>query len=121
MAAQAIDNAGLINHRGCLPPGFTPAVSYTYDAAGAVVVITDGSTIPGGDTLSKVHVRVHDKFGGEVRDAIVATGGGGAKTLNVAGLNRSKPLDITVTVLTTKHIAADGGAYNIGAAGNVAN
>lgn len=117
----AIDNSNLVNHRGCIPAGFTPVVSYTYDAAAGEVVLTDGSAIPTGDTLKKVHVRVHDKFGGEVRDAITTTGSGGAKTLNVSTLNNSKGLDITATVLTTKMIAADGGAYNIGAAGNVAN
>lgn len=115
----AIDNSNLINYRGQQPAGFTPALTYTND--GTNVVITDGSTIPAGDSLVAVHVRVHDKFGGEVRDKIVATGAGGAKTLSLASLNKSKPLDITVTVLTTNKIAADGGAYNIGASGSVGN
>lgn len=115
-----INNSNLLQMcRDCGAIGFTPVVGYVYDAAAKTVVLTDGSTIPAGDALSKVHVRVHDTFGGEVRDAIVATGGGGAKTLDVSTLDASKGLNITVTVLTTGRIAADGSAFNIGAAGNI--
>lgn len=116
--ANAIDNTNLINlDRGYVPVGFTPSVSYVYDAAAKTVVFMDASTIPAGDALSKVQVRVIDMDGNEVRDAITTTGAGGAKTLNVASLNSAKPFNLAVTVLTTGHIAADGGAYQIGAAG----
>ena len=118
---KPIDNSNLVNYRGCLPAGFTPKVSYAYDAAAKEVVITDDSDIPDGDALSKVHVSVHDKFGGEVRDAITVTGAPGAQTIDVSSLDASKGLDIRATVLTTKHIAADGGAYGIGAAGDVSS
>lgn len=114
---QAIDNTNLINvfNGQANVAGFTPAGTYVYDAAAATVVITDATTIPSGDTLAVIHYQVFDKFGGEVKDKVTATGG--AKTLNVASLNKSKPLDIKVTVVTTQNRVADGGAYNIGAAG----
>lgn len=116
-----IDNSNLINYRGTQPAGFIPSVSYVYDAAAKTVTVTDGSTIPAGDTLSKVHVRIADKFGGEVRDAITVTAGPGAKVLDVSTLDASKGLDLRATVLTTKHIAADGGAYGLAAAGNASS
>lgn len=122
MSVQAIDNSNLVNYcNDCGISGFTPAVTYVYDAGAKTVVVTDGSTIPAGDTLKKVHVRVLDDFGGEVRDAITATGAGGAKTLDVSSLDASKGLKIMATVLTTNLIAADGNAINIGAAGAIGN
>jgi hypothetical protein len=117
----AIDNTNLKNYRGTLPAGFTPSVAFTYNAGTGDVVITDGSTIPAGDTLKKIHVKLHDKFGGEVRGVITVTGAPGALSLSASTLDKSKGLDLTATVLTTKMIAADGGAYNIGAAGNIGN
>jgi hypothetical protein len=120
MAAQAIDNTNMKNWNGVLPAGFTPVLTYAYDADAATVIVTDGSTLGAGDTLKAIHVRVHDKFGGEVRDNIGALAGN-TGTIDVSGLNRSKGLDITATITTAKMVAADGGAYGIGAAGSVAN
>jgi hypothetical protein len=117
MPVQAVDNSNLKNYNGSQPAGFTPAVSFTND--GTNVVVTDASVIPAGDGLKKVKVQVFDKFGGEVRDTIILTGAPGAKTLSLATLNKSKPLDIKVTVITNNNIVSDGGAYNIGAAGNI--
>jgi hypothetical protein len=119
MPLQAADNTNLKNLSGKLPAGFNPVVTYTND--GTNVVVTDGTAIPAGDTLKKVKIQVFDKFGGEVRDVITVTGGPGAKTLSLATLNKSKPLDLKVTVLTTNNIAADGGAYNLGASGSVSD
>ncbi len=120
MGAQAIDNANLVNLNVNLgTTGFTPAVSYAYDAGAKTVTVTDGSTIPAGDTLKKVHVKVMDDFGGEVRDTITVTGAPGAKTINVATLDPSNGLKVMATVLTTKMLAADGSAVRIGAAGSV--
>ncbi len=119
MAAKAIDNSNLINHRGTQPAGFTPNVSWTYDAQANEVVFSDGTTIPSGDDLQIIHCSANDKFGGEVRGSI--TDSEDNVTLDVSSLNKSKGLDIRATVLTARNIAADGGAYNIGAAGDLSN
>jgi hypothetical protein len=115
----AIDNSNLTNYRGD-QPALVPVVTFTYNPGTGQVVVTDGSTIPAGDTLKKVHVKVHDAFGGEVRGTITTTGAPGAQTLACAALDESKGLNITATVLTTKNVAADGSAFNIGAAGSIA-
>jgi hypothetical protein len=116
----AIDNANLVNYIDQGTTGFTPAVTYTYNSSTGAVVITDGSTIPAGDTLKKVHLRLSDKFGKEVRGIITATGGGGALTLSASTLNVSKGLILHATVLTTNNIAADGSFHNLLAAGAIA-
>lgn len=114
----AIDNANLTDYRGDQGvTGFTPSVTFT--VVGANVTVTDGSTIPVGDTLSKVHVKLQDGFGGEVRDTITVTGAPGQKVLSSSTLNASRGLKIVATVLTTKGIAADGSAVNIGASGSL--
>lgn len=122
MPVQAIDNSGVINVcNDCGTTGFTPVVSYTYDASAKTVAVQDGSTFPSGDSLKKVHVRVLDDFGGEVRDTITVTGAGGAKTINVASLNASKGLKISATVITANNIVADGNALPLAAAGSLSN
>ncbi|MVT11380.1 hypothetical protein [Chitinophaga tropicalis] len=98
-----------------------PAVSYTYDPVEKEVVVTDGSTYAAGDGLKKVHVKVHDNFGKEVRDTITVTGAPGAKTIDVSTLNASKGLNITATIITNVDFHADGSAFVIQAAGNLAN
>ncbi len=231
---NVIDNTNLINMcRDCGAAGFVPDLSYAYNAGAATVTMTNGSTIPSGDTLKKIKIRVHDFFGKEVRgliegntvgatratatvtitavgadgdiitvttpddvelgtftktssettvtllaaalraaintgtvthgysatnsagvitisapavlgdtvngdDLVVDDGGTIAATdtafiggvtgtsattevIDVSSLNRSKPLAITATILTTNMIAADGGAYGIGASGDIDN
>ena len=119
---NAVDNTNLKNYRNDAgTTGFTPSVGYTYNAGTGDVVVTDGSTIPAGDTLKKVHLRLLDEFGGEVRDTITVTGAPGAKTLSASTLNKSKGLKLMATVLTTNMLAADGNAINLAAAGNIAN
>lgn len=199
MANNAIDNTNLLQMcRDCGAVGFVPSVTYVYDAGAGTVVATNGSTIPAGDTLKLVKLRVTDCFGGERRgfilvgsggagytsaptvvfatgtgatgtavinaagkvtsvtitaggsgyttgNAVSFTGGGGfgakgtvvasagavtsvtltaddtADTIDVSGLDRSKPLALSVQIVTTNGIYADGGAYGLQAAGNVSH
>jgi hypothetical protein len=116
---SAIDNTNLINVFGGQNDvaGFIPAAGYTYDAATGDVVVTDGSTIPAGDTLARIKVQLFDKFGGEVRGTISALAG--TATLSAATLNTSEPLDLKMTIVTAANRIADGGAYNLLAAGDI--
>ncbi|WPV66281.1 hypothetical protein [Chitinophaga sp. LS1] len=104
----------------CSIASFLPKVSYTFDASAKTVAVQDGSTYGSGDGLKKVHIKVHDQFGNEKRDTITTTGSGGAKTIDVSTLNLSKPLNITATVITNKDFHADGSAFHIQAAGDLA-
>ena len=125
----AIDNTNLLDYRGDQPSGFTPGVTYVYDSAAAEVDVTDASTFESGHSLLRIHVRVHDKFGGQVNGEIENPDGSDSAgdhtaTIDVSSLNRSKPLDITATVVGVDpsglaQVAADGGAYDIGAAGSL--
>lgn len=121
MAANAISNANLTTYcaGSCQITGFTPTVTYAYDAGAATVTVTNASTIPAGDTFLKAKVHVYDQFGGEVRGQITVAAT--PLVVDVSTLNRSKSLAVKVTVLTTLHIAADGGAYGLGTAGTVNN
>lgn len=129
MSANAIDNSNLLDYRGDQPSDFVPGVDYVYDAANAEIDVTDASTFPSGHSLLRIHVRVHDKFGGQVNDEIENPDGSDSAgdhttTIDVSSLNRSKPLDITATVVGVDpsglaQVVADGSAYNIGAAGSL--
>lgn len=125
MSANAIDNSNLLDYRGDQPSEFVPGVNYTYDATAAEVDVVDASVFPSGVSLLRTHVRVHDKFGGHVNGEIENPDGSESApdrtaTINVSSLNRSKPLDITATVVGDDgQLVADGGAYNIGAAGSL--
>jgi hypothetical protein len=120
MGAQAIDNSNMLNYRNSADlVGFVPAVGFVYDSEAETVVFTDGSTIPAGDTLEKVHVRVTDNFGNELRDTITVTGAPGAQTVDVSSLDASEGLNVMATVITTNNIVADGSAFKIGASGNI--
>lgn len=120
---QAIDNTNLVGYckANCSITSFLPSASYVYDAVEKEVVVQDGSTYGAGDGLKKVHIKVHDQFGSEVRDTITVTGVGGAKTIDVSTLNTSKSLNITATIITNNDFHADGSAFGIQAAGNLAN
>ncbi len=122
MSANAINNANIKDYceSGCIIAGFIPALTYVYNAAGATVTVTDASTLPAGDALAKLQVKITDEFGGEVRGTIAALAGN-TGAISVATLNRSKALNIQVTLVTTKHIQSVGSAWNIGAAGSVSN
>jgi len=109
----AIDNTNIINlGRGNGLPGFIPKIAYVYDSGAKTVTITDTTTYQAGDAKKKLVVKVHDKFGKSVS-------GIDAAAINVATLNLSKPLDITATLITNKDLVADGGAYDIAAAGDL--
>lgn len=122
MSANAISTDNLLNHRDRVSlEDFVPVV--TYSVSGSNVTVVQASTFPSGIYLSKVHVRIHDKFGAEVRDTIVEEPGSGNAdevVISVASLDTSKPLDITATVLLDDgKTVADGAAYNIGASGTL--
>jgi hypothetical protein len=127
MSSNAFDNSGLkdkLHLEGTPVAAFTPSVTFTYglvgDPAELSIVATAGGTIPSGDTFKKCHLRVVDQFGGEVRDTITATGGGGAKTIDVTTLNISKPLSVLATFITTNGLVADGKADVSGPTGTIA-
>lgn len=122
----AIDNTNLTNlGRDASTEGFTPGVSYVYDATAAEVDVTDASVFPSGVSLLRTQIKVHDKFGNTANGSIEnpngsESGNDRTETIDVSGLNRSKPLDITATVIADDgKLVADGGAYNIGAAGTL--
>lgn len=78
---NVIDNTNLINMcRDCGAVGFIPVLSYVYDAGAGTIVITNSSTIPSGDTLRRIKIKVHDFFGGEVRGSIDGVTGGAGYT-----------------------------------------
>lgn len=115
MAAQAFDNTNLkqgLCPGSCNIAGFTPVVTYAYDAVAKTVTVTNASTIPAGDTLKIVHLKVHDKNGGEVRGEIVVaaggqgytsaptvsfTGGGGTGAAGTAVISGGKVTGVTIT------------------------
>lgn len=123
----AIDNSNLLNYRADNgTSGFSPAITFAYDAGAHEVDFTDASTFPSGVSLLLAHVRVHDKFGGEVRGYIRPVSGSnsghdGTVTVSTASLDASKGLDVSATVLgSDRKLTADGAAYNIAATGSVA-
>lgn len=117
---SVIDNTNLINMcRDCGAVGFLPEVTYAYDAAAKTVTVTgNGTDIPAGDALTKMKVKVHDMFGNTVAGQ---NADGSALVVSTATLNASKPLALSVTLITDDGIIADGGAYGLQAAGDVAN
>lgn len=109
MSQNAFDNSNLkdkLHLEGTPVASFTPAV--TLAITGGDLVVTDASTFPAGDGLKKAHVKVLDYLGSELRDTITTTGGGGAKTIDLATINISKPLVVQVTVITNNGLKADG-------------
>lgn len=128
MSANAVSNDNLKNYRDDQgTTGFSPKVTFAYDANAKEVDLTDETTYPSGVYLKKVLVSVHDKFGGEVRGTIVEKPGSGVDddvTIDVDTLDASKGLDIKVAVLSTatsdaRQLVANGIATNIGAAGEL--
>lgn len=126
MPANAIDNSNLQDYRNDQGTSdFSPGVSFVYDSANQEVDVTDASTFPSGVSLLRTHVKVHDKFGGTAAGTIENPDGSDSAaqrtdTIDVSGLDASKGLDITATVVADDgHLIADGGAYNIGASGSL--
>lgn len=196
---NAIDNSNLLQIcNDCGAIGFIPAM--TYSISDDVLTVTNGSTIPAGDTLRLIKLKVHDFFGNsvtggistitggqgyktaptvtlvggggtgatahavltgdKVTSVVVDTGGSGYTTppivvfsgggggfgaeataaldtgavdtitvtapgadtdIDISSLNRSKQLAVTATIITEGGIIADGGAYGILSAGDIAN
>jgi hypothetical protein len=127
MAANAIDNSNMKDYRGTEGTSeFIPKVTYAFDAVAKEVDVTDESTFPADVAIKKVQIKVHDKQGGTAHGFILPAEGSdsghdGTTTIDVSGLDLSKPLDITATVIgdSDSGLIADGGAYNIGAAGEL--
>lgn len=119
MQTQAIDNANLLNLVDQGLGTFNPSI--TFALSGSNVTVTDGSTMNSGDTLKKIHVRLLDEFGGEVRDVITVTGAPGQKVLSSSTLNTSRGLRLTATIITNAGIVADGNAVGLGASGSLSN
>jgi hypothetical protein len=126
MGANAVDNSNLKNlGRDSNTTGFVPSVTFEYDASAKEVDFTEASAFPSGVALKKTRVSVHDKSGGQVDGFILPAEGSdsghdGTTTLDVSSLDLSKPLDVKATVIADDDmLVADGGAYNIGAAGEV--
>jgi hypothetical protein len=117
-----IDNSKLLTYCNfnCAIVGFTPKVSFVYDAEAKTLDIQDGSAFPAPDSLKRVHVQVHDRFGAEVRGEITATGEAGKQTIDLSPLNPSKGLNVVVLVISTNGLRADGSAFGISNAGDVA-
>lgn len=115
-----IDNSNLLQMcHDCGAVGFIPVLTYAFDAGAETVTVTDGSTLPDGDTLTKIKVRVNDFFGGTVVGEIAALAGN--VVIDVSDLNLSKPIALTATIITDGGIIADGGAYGLMPAGDVAH
>lgn len=122
----AIDNTNLKNlGRDSSTEGFTPGVRYAYDATAKEIDVFDESVFPSGISLLRTQIKVHDKFGNTVNDTIEnpngsESGNDRTTTIDVSSLDASKPLDITATVVGDDgQFVADGGAYNIQAAGHL--
>lgn len=124
---MSIDNTNLKNlDRDLLTTGFSPKAAYTYDAANNEVdVDVSASAFPAGVSLKRAHVYVHDKFGNHAYENIDGNIEGGSgpdttTTIDVSSLNKSKGLDIKVTIIASDdQLVADGIATNIGAEGDV--
>lgn len=120
MPLQAFDNTGIINFcNNCNCTGVTAGASYAYNAGAGTVTVTDTSTITAPDAFKKMNVAVHDQFGKQVNGVITALAGN-TGAIDITSLNRSKPLKITVTLVTNGGCTADGIATDIIAAGTMA-
>ena len=104
---------------GCECTGFTPSVTWTYNAGTNTVVATDASTYPAGDDRKIVHLTVYDKRGGKVLSSITAADGDDAQSFSVAALDNSEGLTLLATVITEEGCISDGHANLLNAAGSV--
>jgi hypothetical protein len=121
----SIDNTLLVNSilcGNCGCQGFIASISYAVNASAKTVTVTDASTIPSGDTLSKINVRVYDnKTGAFVSGAITA--GGGNAVISFPGSDFTD-ISVTATAVTANGCVADLDASHIVSAatsGNLSN
>ncbi|MFL5808615.1 MAG: hypothetical protein ACJ749_03785 [Flavisolibacter sp.] len=126
MSANAIDNSNLKNYRDDRgTTDFVPGLTYAWDQEAEEIDFTDASTFPSGVALKKIHLHVHDKFGGEAVGYIYPNSGSDSghdhnTTVDVSDLDASKGLDVKATVIGDDNmLVADGGAYNIAASGSL--
>lgn len=118
---KAIDNSPVkdtLFKRGCNCQGFAPKLSYTFTAN--EVVVKDESVFPTGDTLKRINVLVHDKFG-NTKGGTIVVAGGDTGAIDVSGLNSTQPLNITAVIDTNGDCKTDGSAVNIIEAGYLGN
>ena len=122
---QAIDNSGILKYNANFAyPGFTPAMSYAYDAvAKTVTVDTEALVLPAVDGVAgtfNANVQVHDAYGGTAYGHIgpnVAVGSG--IPIDVSGLSPNKGLNVSATIVANIGWSATGSAFDISAAGNL--
>ncbi|KAA5532651.1 hypothetical protein F0919_17880 [Taibaiella lutea] len=114
----AIDNSNLINYcRNCNCSGFTPVLTYAYNAGAKTVTVTSASTVSSPDGWKIGRIAVHDQFGGTAFGHIDTVNGN--VVVSTASLNASKPYSVTATIITNGGCTADGSASQIGAAGSL--
>jgi len=108
-----IDNSGIVDilARSCAV-GFAPSATYAYDSEAHTVTVTDTSTLPDGDDITIIHVRVIDAFGAIAIGKIEAAEGNVA--VDVSDLDPIDGLSVTVTFVTDNRLTADGSVYNVG-------
>jgi hypothetical protein len=107
-----IDNTNLLNMcRDCGAVGFIPVASYVYDAEAETVTVENASTIPAGDVLKQVKVKIHDYYGGTKTGVlygkggggytsaptVVFSGGGGTGAAGTAVLQNGRVISVTIT------------------------
>ena len=119
---KAFDNANLTDKLcgNCGCPGFAPAIGYAYNASAKTVTLTEKGTAPSSDTFKNANVEIHDRFGNSVKSSITAAAGN-TGALDVSGLNASKGLRVTATVVTNGGCTSDGSTDLNAAAGDLAN
>ncbi len=122
---QAIDNSGILKYNANFAyPGFTPAMSYVYDAvAKTVTVDTENLKLPDVDGASgkfTANIQVHDNYGGTAYGAISPlVGVGSGVPIDVSTLSPNKGLNVTATIVADIGWSATGSAFDISAAGNL--
>lgn len=92
--------------------GFAPSVTATVTNS-TTLTITDASTYPSGDSISKINVAVYDKNGGVAYVAITSSSSSRDETVDISGLDTSKPLDVTATVVSTLGCISNGSVQDI--------
>ncbi len=117
-----ISNSGIINinARSCAI-GFAPSATYAYDSSAKTVTVTDTSTLPSGDDITIIHIRVTDAFGNVALGSISAAEGNDA--VDVSGLDPIDGMSVNVMFVTDNRLTADGSVYNVAttspASGNI--
>lgn len=108
-----LDNSGIININGrSCAVGFSPSATYEYVPGDQELIVTDTSSVPDGDDIKVIHVRVSDATGAVKYGKIEAAEGN--VTVDVSTLDATDGLTVNVTFVTDNRLTADGSVYNIG-------